>query len=198
LEVAKPQQLGRYILTEFRPTALLSLINRIDESAVYIKFPGSVEQALPILPSGWSIRDDAYLMRCRLSSQAAGYEIPDGYDCRVENNAGAASLILATHSGDRVGFGCYAMVEDFAVLDQISVEPAHQRRGLGRAIVSRLMQSAAGRSASHGVLVATEEGRRLYSAMGWQQITRITSMISHIEQASVARCGAESTVPAQR
>ncbi len=120
-----------------------------------------------------------------------GYELivatplPDEY-CRLRIAAGlsaksveAASLGLANtllgisvyHSGQLVGMG--RIVGDgglfFFVVD-IAVEPAHQKRGLGKAIVGALvahLRESAPQSA-HVTLIADGEAHRLYAQFGFR------------------------------
>ncbi|MGW3008427.1 GNAT family N-acetyltransferase [Streptomyces sp. NPDC001219] len=48
----------------------------------------------------------------------------------------------------------------------IGTEPAHRRRGLGRAVMDALARRAVERGTRQGVLVASPEGRARYEAMG--------------------------------
>ncbi|AZS73665.1 hypothetical protein DDE74_24345 [Streptomyces lydicus] len=57
----------------------------------------------------------------------------------------------------------------------IGTEPAHQRRGLGRAVMAALAGRAVERGARQGVLVASPDGRALYEAMGWRLRSRVTA-----------------------
>lgn len=55
----------------------------------------------------------------------------------------------------------------FASLGMVAVDPAVHRGGIGRALMTRMIADAAGRSLQ---LVATEAGRRLYESLGFQAI----------------------------
>ncbi|MFJ3954437.1 GNAT family N-acetyltransferase [Streptomyces libani] len=61
------------------------------------------------------------------------------------------------------------------VFDMIGTEPAHQRRGLGRAVMTALAGRAVERGARQGVLVASPDGRALYEAMGWRLRSPVTA-----------------------
>ncbi|MGW2009169.1 GNAT family N-acetyltransferase [Streptomyces nigrescens] len=61
------------------------------------------------------------------------------------------------------------------VFDMIGTEPAHQRRGLGRAVMAALAGRAVERGARQGVLVASPDGRALYEAMGWRLRSPVTA-----------------------
>lgn len=181
LEVAKPQQAGRFILRKFDPAAIEALINRITEPAVYIEFPGTAAQASPLLPHGWSLRDDAYLMERSfpLAAMPNATEV-DGYIFTERSRAKGLEVDVRTTGGAVMAHGCYAEFDGVAVFDQIATEPAHQHHGIGRAILTRLSAHATSRAIPKGLLVATEAGRGLYTAAGWTEVSPIISMISSV------------------
>jgi len=57
------------------------------------------------------------------------------------------------------------------VADQIVTETAHRRRGLGRAMMNSLAAEAVAGGCSSAVLMASEAGRGLYSALGWELLS---------------------------
>jgi GNAT superfamily N-acetyltransferase len=63
--------------------------------------------------------------------------------------------------------GSIAVVGDDAIADRIETDAAHRRRGLGRAMMSALAEAAVSQGARTGLLIASEEGQRLYSSLGW-------------------------------
>jgi GNAT superfamily N-acetyltransferase len=69
------------------------------------------------------------------------------------------------------------LVGETAVFDRIETDLAHRRRGLGRTIMSELARLAFQDGASRGALVATPDGRALYSAMGWQLHSLYTTAV---------------------
>jgi GNAT superfamily N-acetyltransferase len=179
LEVAKPQQVGRYILKRFDPGAILALIGKIEEPSVYIEFPGARQQVVPIVPAHWTARDNAYLMERRLSAPAASRPADvAGYVFQVVHESTCFVVEVRSWTGEFVGRGCYSAIGNVAVFDQISIEPEHRRRGLGRCMVAMLAQHAAGAGLSRALLIATEEGRALYEATGWRCLSNIVSVIS--------------------
>jgi predicted GNAT family acetyltransferase len=62
-----------------------------------------------------------------------------------------------------------AVVGTDAVADQIMTAPTHRRRGLGSALMGGLAQAAVAIGARTGLLIASADGQRLYSALGWQR-----------------------------
>ncbi|SDU72268.1 GNAT family N-acetyltransferase [Jiangella alkaliphila] len=55
-----------------------------------------------------------------------------------------------------------------AVADRIFTVPEHRRRGLGSVVMGALTTAARERGARHGLLVASQDGRRLYERLGWR------------------------------
>ena len=78
--------------------------------------------------------------------------------------------VVVRHGGEVVGMG--RVVGDgglfFMVVD-IAVEPAHQGRGLGKAIMAALVERlrAAAPSRAHVALIADGEAHRLYAQYGF-------------------------------
>ncbi|MFE9660173.1 GNAT family N-acetyltransferase [Streptomyces sp. NPDC005955] len=64
--------------------------------------------------------------------------------------------------------GTVAVVGADAIVDRIETDPAHRRRGLGRAVMGALVEAAVARGARTGLLIASEEGQRLYTSLGWR------------------------------
>ncbi|WP_433295746.1 GNAT family N-acetyltransferase [Actinoplanes sp. CA-030573] len=60
-----------------------------------------------------------------------------------------------------------------AVADRILTAPGHRRRGLARVVMGALAEAAAAAGAEHGLLIASEEGRHLYAALGWRAVADV-------------------------
>ena len=113
-----------------------------------------------------------WMMAIRLADQAsrpfaAGYSpaltgTPPVVRIEVHDDAGtlAASGQLGLSGGaDGVG-----------VPDRIETQPRHRRRGLGGAMMTVLAEAAREAGAEHGLLMASTEGRALYTSLGWQTV----------------------------
>ena len=74
---------------------------------------------------------------------------------------------ILTRDADLAASGRLGLVGDVAIYDRIRVQDAHQRRGLGRALMIALGEVANRAGAARWVLVATPEGRALYETLGW-------------------------------
>jgi GNAT superfamily N-acetyltransferase len=58
----------------------------------------------------------------------------------------------------------------FAWLADVIVDPAHRKRGIGRALIAGILEDLAPWSLRRIVLKASEEGRGLYEQAGWAEI----------------------------
>ncbi|GGP86461.1 GNAT family N-acetyltransferase [Saccharothrix coeruleofusca] len=71
------------------------------------------------------------------------------------------------HGDDLAAGGQTSVVAGHTVPDRIETRPGHRRRGLGAAVMGALAGEAARRGAHTGVLVASPDGRALYTSLGW-------------------------------
>ncbi|RDV10178.1 GNAT family N-acetyltransferase [Arthrobacter sp. RT-1] len=77
-------------------------------------------------------------------------------------------------SGDTVAAsGRVFVVGDTAVFDKIITEPGFQRRGLGSFIMRALAAQAFEHDVETGLLLASIDGQKLYSHLGWSTVSRV-------------------------
>lgn len=164
VETASPDELRRYVFSG--PCAAIeALATATREARIFIKMCGDGDQLLALVPPRWQLQPGRYLM-----TQASAHDqfrSPlNGY--RIEVAVQGAVIAARAYATDgSIAASGYAVERDGAfVFDRIVTSAAHRRRGLGRAIMSALgaMQRS---KRSQRVLVATEEGRAMYSALGW-------------------------------
>ncbi|GLV92772.1 MULTISPECIES: GNAT family N-acetyltransferase [Streptomyces] len=89
------------------------------------------------------------------------------YKREIRTEGPVTVVSLHGPSGDVAARGAIAVVGADAIADRIETDPAHRRRGLGRALMSALADAAVAQGARTGLLIASEEGQRLYSSLGW-------------------------------
>ncbi|MFD9068413.1 GNAT family N-acetyltransferase [Kitasatospora purpeofusca] len=70
--------------------------------------------------------------------------------------------------------------------DQIETAPAHRRRGLGSVVMRALEDAGHRHGAATGLLVATPEGKALYSTLGWTLRATMASLYYDPEPAESA------------
>ncbi|MEV0133967.1 GNAT family N-acetyltransferase [Dactylosporangium sp. NPDC050688] len=93
---------------------------------------------------------------------ASGYTVTSGV---------ADAVITATvlaGSGGVGARGTMGLTGPDGVADRIETLPAHRRRGLASALMGALAAAAVPAGATHGILIASEEGRHLYAKLGWR------------------------------
>ncbi|MHA6764186.1 GNAT family N-acetyltransferase [Streptacidiphilus sp. PAMC 29251] len=83
-----------------------------------------------------------------------------------------------------VARGTVAIVGSDAIADRIETAAAHRRRGLGRALMSALVQAALDQGARTGLLIASVDGQHLYSSLGWHPYAAV--LIAHAPKGSSA------------
>lgn len=77
-------------------------------------------------------------------------------------------------SGETVAAsGRVCVVGGTAVFDKIVTEPQFQRRGLGTFIMKALAAQAIGPDVENGLLLASLDGQKLYSHLGWTTVCRV-------------------------
>ncbi|MEV1330367.1 GNAT family N-acetyltransferase [Micromonospora costi] len=94
---------------------------------------------------------------------------------QVESHGGDR-VVTATvrHESGEVGArGTMGLAGTDAVADRIETMPAHRRRGLASAVMGALAGSAIDEGVDHGILIASEDGQRLYRTLGWQPVAGV-------------------------
>lgn len=82
---------------------------------------------------------------------------------------------IASSADTLLAMACGWVVLDELQITMIGVEPEHRRRGLGRAVLKRLLLDASSAGARHAILDVAEDNhgaRALYSAFGFQTVGR--------------------------
>jgi GNAT superfamily N-acetyltransferase len=91
----------------------------------------------------------------------------DGLHPSLEVTGSAVRLRVVDEAGSLAASGQLGVVDGCAVPDRIEVQPAFRRRGLGAAMMTALVDTAVGAGADRGLLMASTEGRALYTSLGW-------------------------------
>lgn len=128
------------------------------------------------LPSGLSVdRDDEVLMTTTLARGQVSQ--PDGLVPRWSVDGSRATYTL--DDGERVAAeGWVGVLGSDATFDRIETSPSHRRQGLASTVMTALTTWAVEHGATTGLLAATADGARLYSALGWDTRLRMWSLMS--------------------
>lgn len=87
------------------------------------------------------------------------------------------------HSGEQVAAsGRVYVVNGTAVFDKIVTEPAFQRRGLGSFIMKALAAQAFEHDVQNGLLLASLDGQKLYSHLGWKNVCHVLMISTTSEE----------------
>ncbi len=170
IHVGSPRQAGRYVFPQASP-ALRELGVSIAQPWVFLKACATSDELRALLPAQWVMQDDHFMMTCGDVPFAGGGAVAPGYTLQVEDDAvRTRQAHVQVHAGDGslAAAGHLALDERFAIYDRIVTEPAHQRRGLGRAVMHALQAVARAHGRHANVLVASAQGRALYESLGWR------------------------------
>lgn len=175
IHVGQPDQKARYVFATLDPDALATLARSIDEPLIYLKVCEAPEKVRAVLPARWIIREPpTFMMTAQLA--AAAPPLPNGYDLDIETY-GALSSATVTFRDEVVARAHIALLGDTVLFDQVSTDEAHRRKGLGRALMQGLANTALEHNAPNGLLCATEMGRFLYESLGWTVHAPYTSAV---------------------
>jgi GNAT superfamily N-acetyltransferase len=87
-------------------------------------------------------------------------------------------------SGDTLAVsGRVVVINGTAVFDKIVTEPSFQRRGLGSFIMKALAAQAFSHDVEDGLLLASLDGQKLYSHLGWSSVCHVL-MLSASDEGS--------------
>jgi GNAT superfamily N-acetyltransferase len=161
-----PTELRRYVFA--RPMqGLRELALSISEPDVFIKLCGTEEEMRALLPDKWRIRSTTSWMMIGAAHPDRSAPLPLGYQLQVDTAGATTTAQIVDEVGRIAASGFAAELGDVFVYDRIFTERDHRRKGLGRAIMAAL-SSARTSARLTGILVATADGRALYTALGWR------------------------------
>lgn len=164
VETRLPNEIRRYVFAGPGP-GLQELASSTRATRTFIKMCGSGDQLLALVPSRWQLQPGGYLMTHAGARDVLQPPSPE-YHIEVLQQGLVSVARVYAEDGSIAASGYAAEHRGTFVFDRIATHAAHRRRGLGRAVVSALgsMQRS---NIIQRVLVATEDGRALYSALGW-------------------------------
>lgn len=116
-------------------------------------------------------------MTTGLPSVCRPRKVPNGYGVHVQCDGAVHRIGVLSRSGAEAAVGSMAITSDgrYAVAHAIATDPHYRRQGLGTLVMGRLASLAADAGAKAGLLVASPEGQRLYTALGWSTLATVVS-----------------------
>lgn len=91
------------------------------------------------------------------------------YGLEVALDRDVVTATVRHESGEAAATGTMGLTGRDAVADRIETFPGHRRRGLAGVVMGALARTAVRAGAEHGILIASEDGQRLYARLGWQR-----------------------------
>lgn len=143
------------------------LARTIDQPGYFIKLCGSSDELRGAMPSGWRLDQERYFMTGRQA--LTPQRLPQGYTIEIEQSDMIRRVAIRSEAGDQAASGYAAESHDAFIYDRIETAPAHRRKGLGRLVMALLARTR--RANVPELLVATNEGRLLYEALGWRVLS---------------------------
>lgn len=168
VDVGMPLQLRRYVFLDAGPS-LQACADRIHAPHIYLKAPVDPAVLRAALPSRWTVETPGYLM-LGPAAMARQVELPPGYIVEQAVEHGAQLVRVLHTSGELAASGRITLDGGCAVFDQIVTSESHRRLGLGTVVMQHLDALAKAANVTERLLVATDEGRSLYTRLGWQLI----------------------------
>ncbi len=170
IDVGLPGHQVRYVL----PTYDDVLVSRSHQPDTWLKIRGEVSLGEP-----WLVQPLEYLMTTDLTATSVPVaSVAESYELRSARRGSIVEVVVTAADGSVAARGKAALTGQAAVFDQIETDPRHRRRGLGRTVMGALSTAAQYAGAMTGVLVATEDGRALYTALGWTLDSPVTAAVS--------------------
>ncbi|SNT36550.1 Acetyltransferase (GNAT) family protein [Asanoa hainanensis] len=161
-DVGLPGHRVRYVLHTWDADELASLARDHSAPGTWIKVSGHLRGALP---DPWVIDSAGYLMTAPFT--VGTRKPPAPYETRVTTDGEVVVATVVDATGATAAYGRLAPAGEYGVVDRVETAPAHRRRGLGTTVMSALSDQAARDGLRTGILLATDDGRRLYGALGW-------------------------------
>jgi GNAT superfamily N-acetyltransferase len=174
VDTASPEEIRRHVFAGAAP-GISELAASIRTPRIFIKMCGPGERLLAMAPPAWRLQPPGYLM-AQVTAPRPELVLPPDYRMEVSSLGSAMKAAIISKDGSLAASGYAAEHGQAFVFDRINTHPAHRRRGLGRALMAALgekQQSAV----TTRVLVATEEGRALYSTLGWTLLSDYSTIV---------------------
>ena len=165
VDTGSTDELRRYVFAAPNE-GLRRLAETVAEPRVFLKACIPSEALRMQLPDRWAILSPRYVMTCFGEMIGERRAWPTDYRVELVQDGPIARARITTHAGEPAARGRAVEHAGVFIYDQIETEPSHQRRGLGRLVMTTL-ETARRDRASPQVLVATEDGRALYASLGW-------------------------------
>ncbi|ASY34189.1 MULTISPECIES: GNAT family N-acetyltransferase [unclassified Streptomyces] len=178
--VGLPQHVGRYVFGGIGEGVREEDVRAVTAApagrGTQLKIVADPARVTPWFAPGWECfdGDDWFMARDLGPADTAPGSVPDGYRLASWTRADVTRVVLTTATGDFAAHGQVGVCGPSAAVDQIETAEAHQRRGLGAYVMRHLHAAARAAGAERAVLACTPAGRKLYTTVGWRDVSPFT------------------------
>ncbi|MBP1203085.1 GNAT superfamily N-acetyltransferase [Duganella sp. 1411] len=174
VDTGSAEEVRRYVFAGPAPE-IRALALSITAPRVFIKMCGHGEQLLDLVPPGWELQPAGYLMT-HDGSRDVQHALPAEYRLELVTESFTRVARIFAADGNLAASGYAVEYGGVFIFDRIVTEDAHQRRGLGRAVMAALGSTQCS-DAARRLLVATDAGRALYSTLGWSVLSPFSTVV---------------------
>lgn len=167
IHVDQPDQVGRYIFAHLDEAAIRPLAARIESPFLFLKVCAPADAVRPLLPPAWEIATPGYMMTAPVATMLQPAQIAPEFTLSITLEDAIIFAHVHDAAGEEAARGRIVKMGDLVIFDRIRTADAHQRKGLGTAIMHALAVEADRRDIPDAMLCATPAGRALYTALGW-------------------------------
>ena len=165
--VGDEKQKERYVFPDLNEY-FFQLARSIDEPWIYLKVSTSPDRFIGDIPEKWQLQAQGYLMTCFHPMSFPKISLAKGYHLEFSEYNTTFVVRIVAENGEQASIGRVSLIDSVAVYDRIITEKNHQRKGLASFSLKELEKIALSKGFSNYLLVATEEGKRLYDSLGWK------------------------------
>lgn len=176
VDVGYEKQKTRYVFPHLNED-FTELANSIVEPWIFLKVCVAPAALQNLLPPGWVIQPQGYIMTHTRRMITKSRDLADPYKIEFEEYNTTHVIKITTNNGDLAAIGRVVLVDDLAIYDRISTAIHHQRKGLATVLMTALEKIALSKGIYKHILVATEEGKLLYTALDWELSGLYTSVV---------------------
>lgn len=176
VDVGFENQKCRYVFTEPNED-FIQLSQEINEPWIFLKACASPKEIEGKISAKWKTQPQGYMMRCFHPMDIPNVKLNEAYKLEFENYNSTVVVRIVTKNGALASEGRVVIVDDLAVYGRIRTENNHKRKGLATFLMKELESIASSKGVFKSLLVATEEGRSLYEALGWELCCLYTSTV---------------------
>ncbi|HEX8331142.1 MAG TPA: GNAT family N-acetyltransferase [Segetibacter sp.] len=153
------------------------LAKTVVEPWTFLKVCAPPDKLANLLPPRWVIQPQGYMMHCFRPMTNRALPLNSEFKLEWEENGTVHLLKIVDSQGAVAACGRVVLVDDVAVYDRISTEPNYRRKGLASLLMYELERIALVKGVRKNVLVATQEGKGLYTSLGWDLYSLYTSIV---------------------